>query len=209
MFGKQYIAWEVLALCNRERQHAEQHGCRAFAPKQSFLGLVWPWCAQPSILCASKMGRLDNHGVTALCGSSGEDENLGWSIYVDELIDESSRCQLQGGGEEQKSQKDEKESEERSGRWYPRCRRYCVWPRNCRLTECNLLWRPMVRFSIKKMTSNFPPRNWGFGVTTVHGAQLKEFALHPGYTKLFSFGKLAIEHRALERTPKKFTWTDQ
>ena len=39
----------------------------------------------PSILCASEMCRLDNHGITALCGSSGEDEHSGWSIYVDEL----------------------------------------------------------------------------------------------------------------------------
>ena len=48
--------------------------------KQSFLVLVWPWCALPSIFCASEMGRLNNHGITALCGSSGEDENPGWSI---------------------------------------------------------------------------------------------------------------------------------
>ena len=44
-----------------------------------------------AIMCAVldflrfKMGRLDNHDITALCGSSGEDENSGWSIYVDEL----------------------------------------------------------------------------------------------------------------------------
>ena len=31
------------------------------------------------------MGRLENHGITALCGSSVEDENSGRSIYVDEL----------------------------------------------------------------------------------------------------------------------------
>ena len=70
----------------------------------------------------------------------------------------SSTCQLQGGGEEQKSQKEEEESEERSGRWYPGCRRYCVWLRYCRLTECDLLWRPMMRFSIKKWLSTFPQK---------------------------------------------------
>ena len=95
----------------------------------------------------------------------------------------SSRCQLQGGGEEQKSQKEEKESEERYGKWYPGCRRDCVWLRHCRLTECDLLWRPMMRFSIIKWLSTFP-RNGSFGVITVHGVQHREFALQPGYTKL-------------------------
>ena len=70
----------------------------------------------------------------------------------------SSRCQLQSGGEEQKSQKKEKESEERSGRWCPGCRRYCVWPRHCRLTECDLLWWPVMRFSIKEWLSTFPQK---------------------------------------------------
>ena len=32
-----------------------------------------------------KMGKLDNHSITAQHGSSGEDENSGWSIYVHEL----------------------------------------------------------------------------------------------------------------------------
>ena len=27
---------------------------------------------------------------------------------------------------------------------------YCVWHRHCSLTECDLLWRPMMRLSIKK-----------------------------------------------------------
>ena len=31
------------------------------------------------------MGRLDDHVIAAPCGSLGEDENSGWSIYVEEL----------------------------------------------------------------------------------------------------------------------------
>ena len=182
-FGRQNIAWGVFALCDRERQRAGTTCCGVFAPKQSFLGLVWPWCALSSIFCASKMGELDNHSITALCGSSGEDENSGWSIYVHELKARDANYKVVG--KSKKSQKEEKESEERSGRWYPGCRRYCVWPRHCRLTECDLLWRPMMRFSVKKWPTTFPEK-WGhqFGVTTVHAAQRGEFALHPGYTKL-------------------------
>ena len=103
-----------------------------------------------------------------------------------------------------KSQKEEKESEERSGRRYPGCRRYCVWPRHCRLTECDVLWRPIVRFSIKRWlpVSTFP-RSGGFGVTTVQGVQRREFALYPGYTKLDIFEKL--KHRALEWTSKNLS----
>ena len=124
--------------------------------KKSFLGLVWPWCALPSIFCASEMGRLDTHDITTLWGSSGEDEKSGWSSYLDELI-KSSRCHLQSCEEEQKRQKEEKKSEERSGRWYPGCRRYCILPRHPRLSECDLLWRPMImRFSFKTWLSTFP-----------------------------------------------------
>ena len=48
----------------------------------------------------------------------------------------------------------------------------------------------------QKVTINFPQEMGVFGVTTVHGGQRREFALHPGYTKLNIFGKL--KHKALE-----------
>ena len=32
--------------------------------KQSFVRLLWPWCALLSIVCTSEMGKLDNHGIT-------------------------------------------------------------------------------------------------------------------------------------------------
>ena len=48
------------------------------------------------------------HHILIQVGSSGEDENSGWSISVRRWA-KSSRCQLEGGGEEQKNQKEEEE----------------------------------------------------------------------------------------------------
>ena len=143
-------------------------------PKQSFLGVVWPWCALPSIFCAPEMASQPCVAVTVW---------RRWELRMEYLrrLAKSSTCQLQDDGEEQRSQKEEKEREERSGIWYPGCRGYCVWFRYCRLTECDLLWRPMMRFSIQKWLSTFPQK-LGFGVTTVHEARRREFALHHGYT---------------------------
>ena len=46
---------------------------------------MWPWYALPWNFWASETGWLDNHGVTALRGSSGEDENSALGIYIDKL----------------------------------------------------------------------------------------------------------------------------
>ena len=60
------------------------------------------------------MGKLDNRSITALCGSSGEDGNSGWSIYVAELRGQDANYKVVE--KSKNSQKEEKESEERSGR---------------------------------------------------------------------------------------------
>ena len=78
---KQGDVWEtrhcLRSLCfvtgndNELERQAVMHLQIAPNLKQRFLGLVWPRCALPSIFCTSEWGRLDNHGITALCGSSG------------------------------------------------------------------------------------------------------------------------------------------
>ena len=118
----------------------------------------------------------------------------------------SSRCQLQGGGEEQKSQKEEKESEERSVRWYPGSEGTVYDPGIAdwlNVTSCGDLWWD----SKSKSDYQLFPRNGGFGVTAVHRVQRREFASHPRYTKLYIFGK--PKDRALEWTQNKFTWTNE
>ena len=74
----------------------------------------------------------------------------------------------------EKGKKARKKSEERTGRWSPGCRRYCVWPRHCRPTECGDLWWE----SQSNVTLNFSSQ---MGVWCNHRARGtgREFALHP------------------------------
>ena len=145
------------------------------------------------------MGRLENHGIKAQCGSSGTNENSGYSIYVDDLrawdadykvVEKSKKARKK----RRKVKKDlEDDIQAAEGTVYGPG--IADW---LNVTSWGDLWWD----SQSKSDYQLSPRNGVFGVTTVHGAQRREFALHPGYTQQNIFGKL--KDRALEWTSKNF-----
>ena len=87
---------------------------------------------------------------TALCGSSGEDESSAWSIYIDELTARDVNYNCKAVEKSKKAITKRRKKKDLEDLDDIQAAEGTVCGPGIAERECDLLWRPTTRFSIKK-----------------------------------------------------------